>query len=392
MREAGVDVVCSGANDVLGMVYPSRPEIVREVLEYCHSIGMKVVYYIDTQVWGYESFIKDGLAGVDEPNESALVIGSGEFPMKSYPGQSCRGSEEYRLMLLSQIRRFVEDFDIDGIYLDNINLNACQNMAHGCSAEGSISTIGTNEFIKGVRLLVGEERIIMGNSLTACAATMGVVDFLYGGEHLVDQEVEEMDSGPLNTYYNSWLYGYQALPCNVRSFDISSDIDIDGEYPRIYEQFLKGSTFLPCNYFPEPVSDNYKHFSYNEIEKKIYDRYTMPFVKFQDKGEMAISPYAVGYSDYIQTDSNDAWVNVYYKQGGEVLLSVINEPHKVKQADIKVNLCKLGIAGKKIMMFDAISDPEYKSGEKLKISKGWIELKSIDVSKGPKIIYLKEIK
>lgn len=397
MKEGGVDLVCCAPNNHLGGIWPDRPKEFRKNLDYCHSLGIKVILYIDSQVWDTKYFVEQGLAGRGEIEIGQYIMGDRKFP-----GQSCRNYEGYRLFLLTDIRKVLEEFDIDGIYLDNMGIANCRNTLHGCSSQTSFNSTGSAEYMKSLRLLLGQDKIIMANYGHMCASVGALIDYAYSGEGFVDEKIPEIGDGVLHTYFDSLLCGYQMIATNFQSYDISSDLDVNGKYPRVFEQLLSRSTLLPCNYFPnfeddDPSNDTinkehyeaYKSFHYGKTRKMLFDRYTSPLRKFGGDGVETISPYHANYEKYVESDCKDLWVNVYAKSGTEALVVVVNQPHKRRQATVRVNVGRLGFGEGKLVLYDAIADPAGEAGREMQSPEGWIELGKLDVSKGPRIILLK---
>ena len=108
------------------------------MVKACHDRGMRVIVYLGSYFTDgsaeYESYLQD-FAAWRTRYPYLIHAYYGNTP----PGQvrktclACNGSDSWRQFMLAGAERLMDEFDLDGFYLDGLGTaNPCHNVHHGC--------------------------------------------------------------------------------------------------------------------------------------------------------------------------------------------------------------------------------------------------------------------
>lgn len=167
---------------------PQDPEAFRDAIQAYHDAGMRVVVYITLSgtgpspvrerhldQWLMTNADGDPLFGSTEGNE---VYAS-----------TCAASS-YADWLVWAVDRAMEDYDLDGVYIDNPGPYYCYNAAHGCGGEHGVryTYFATRDLHKRLWTVIHgrkpQEGIVWEhNSRTSNSLNLTFVDIYSDGEH-----------------------------------------------------------------------------------------------------------------------------------------------------------------------------------------------------------------
>jgi len=132
LRRGGLTVVEFWNSDTKHFSYPQPkdPEAFARAVKTYHDAGIRVVVYVTLSGTGIDS-------EVQKRNHEEWLMGSAGKPLFSDSSPSegmtstCPASS-YADWLVWAVDRAMEDYDIDGIYIDNPGPYYCSNERHGC--------------------------------------------------------------------------------------------------------------------------------------------------------------------------------------------------------------------------------------------------------------------
>ena len=192
-RALGQTVALIWNSDTKWFSYPQAkdPEaLVRAVRAY-HDAGMQVVVYITLSGTGPES-------KVERRHHDEWLMGQGDKPLFASAGvegrthgltSTCPASS-YADWLVWAVDRAMEDYDLDGVYIDNAGPYYCSNELHGCGGPGGrrYPYFATRELHKRLWSVIHGRKPEKGlmwehNSRTSNSFNLTFVDIYSDGEH-----------------------------------------------------------------------------------------------------------------------------------------------------------------------------------------------------------------
>ncbi len=192
-RAEGRTVALIWSTDTKWFGYPQAkdPEALVRAVQAYHDAGLRVVVYITLSGTGPES-------AVEQRHHDEWLMGKDGKPLYSSPSvegkshgmtSTCPAST-YSDWLVWAVDRAMEDYDLDGVYIDNAGPYYCSNELHGCGGpEGRRYPYFANrELHKRLWTVIHgrkpEEGLIWEhNSRTSNSFNLTFVDIYSDGEH-----------------------------------------------------------------------------------------------------------------------------------------------------------------------------------------------------------------
>jgi len=146
LSEQGTNVVLMWNNTAKFFSYPEPkdPEAFKRAVQIYHDAGLRCVYYITLSGTGMQSGVfqrnyKDWL--MTRPDGKS-VFGNKSHDVdlattKAGDWASVCPASTYTDWLVWAVDRIMEDYDLDGIYIDNPGPYYCSNQEHGCGTRGA---------------------------------------------------------------------------------------------------------------------------------------------------------------------------------------------------------------------------------------------------------------
>ncbi len=116
---------------------PDDPEQFRETIEGLHADGVRAVVYISTAATGPES-------EVFRRHREEWLMTDGDKPLFGSESVEGRGkgmvsvcpASTFADWIVWGVERLIEEYDVDGVYIDNASPYYCNNTKHGCARGG----------------------------------------------------------------------------------------------------------------------------------------------------------------------------------------------------------------------------------------------------------------
>lgn len=170
---------------------PSDPEAFRAAVEAYHDAGMQVVIYITLSGVGPAEVHQRHLDEWMMQNAEGEPLFAQEPDERGFEGFSstCPASG-FADWLVWAVDRAMEDYDLDGVYIDNAGPYYCHNEAHGCGGEDGVRYpyFATRELHKRLWNVVHGRKPETGvvwehNSRTSNSFNLTFCDVYSDGEH-----------------------------------------------------------------------------------------------------------------------------------------------------------------------------------------------------------------
>ncbi len=198
LKKAGVQLVIGGINWASGdYARAADAERSRTFIESCHENGIRVIPYVTFHDLEYG-------AGASVGGDATWrIVPVAEFNYRSH--LMCTGAEGWREHWKSQIRLALEQFDVDGLYIDFwAGRLTCINGAHGCTGpHGRFNIAGLRELVAFARELLNQKRdeaiIVANTNILPLAMINNWIDVRLLGEW---HNVEETEPKFLRAFYH----------------------------------------------------------------------------------------------------------------------------------------------------------------------------------------------
>ena len=353
-----------------------KQELLQAVKE-CHQRGMKVIVYLG-------SYFSD-----DSPQFPAHLQDftcwrqPKPFSTYSYPARAplglkqdiyltCNGSESWQDFILSGAEHLMDEYDIDGFYLDGVGTaNPCHNEHHGCGYDHpngkkapSYPFFACRKMLRDLRAIVKSRKpdgiIDFHPAGFRLSASIGWVDNVWDGETILGpfrQFPAERENMFLTDYLSPELFRGQFLG---RPWGSSSEF-IGYRVPYPYEQ-LWAMTLL--HDIPIRPTGSARYFEPASEIWSVMDTF--------GRKKAAWLPYW-NNSDCVSVQPKDAYVSLYNHPKQGVLAVISNLSKQKENVEVRFALDKLGLSDSGTAM-DAVTK------ESIPIHNGSIELEldSID--------------
>jgi len=199
LNEEGTNVALMWNNSAKFFSYPEPkdPDAFKQAVQTYHDAGLRCVYYITLSGTGMES-------GVFQRNYKDWLMtrpdGKSLFGNKSHDvdlattkvgdwASVCPASS-FSDWLVWAVDRIMEDYDLDGVYIDNAGPYYCSNQDHGCNTRGARTHpyFAVRDLHKRLYAVVHGRKPETGivwehNSRTSNSLNLTFCDFYSDGEH-----------------------------------------------------------------------------------------------------------------------------------------------------------------------------------------------------------------
>ncbi|MEI6502378.1 MAG: glycoside hydrolase domain-containing protein, partial [Armatimonadota bacterium] len=175
-----------------GWPVPKDPVAFRKTVADLHAKGVRVLPYVNLNFmangateWEYYS---------SDFRDPARSFTTGDVAqMGSALIGACPSIPAWRDLIAWKLAKFVEEYQVDGIYVDCWNPNACLIEEHGCgwrdaqgNLQGRFSILGAREIVRRVQELLQDRvknpHIIIHMSTTVCIPMLSFGDSMLDGE------------------------------------------------------------------------------------------------------------------------------------------------------------------------------------------------------------------
>jgi len=201
LADAGVRTLCFHSHwSWMGypMPPPERQQDLRDLVKACHDKGIQLLLYASPLT-------------ADEAPEWELyhkyfLVVPRKWPYRYVEGHvapACCWQSQYRNLWLARQARLIEEYDIDGFYLDGSEWPLwCRNELHGCGYKRKDGTIGptcnifaTRDYMKRLYVAVKSRKpdgqVNIHNSTVMVIPTLGWGTSSWGGEQLGSLSFDE---------------------------------------------------------------------------------------------------------------------------------------------------------------------------------------------------------
>jgi len=294
LSEEGANVALMWNNTAKFFSYPEPkdPEAFKQAVQTYHDAGMRCVYYLTLSGTGMESGVfqhnyRDWL--MTRPDGQSLFGNKSHdvdlATTKAGDWASVCPASSFSDWLVWAVDRIMEDYDLDGIYIDNPGPYYCSNQEHGCDTRGARTHpyFAVRDLHKRLYAVVHGRKPETGiiwehNSRTSNSLNLTFCDFYSDGEHFrvkskghpeqitrtlldITGTGRQWGSQPcflasalnLREEYTSWLLA-RLLPFGNVMFSVPSYMDFSIFSPVLTARLDFGLGKVPVTWFtPEAV-------------------------------------------------------------------------------------------------------------------------------------------
>ena len=376
------------------------PANTRRYVNTLHKYGFKVLPYLEGGGACEPESIKLGILTPDEYEDLLVIwaptdigevsgyslqeyesrlraLGAKETDMRR--GNGSQDKEIYRRWLLGQFDYQLSEYDVDGFYLDSVQVHSV----------GSYSRIrGLTTFAEQVRLLLdsyGDNKYFLVHSwMEVIVGIHALSDFLLPGEHRQGGVEVPFGRAELGIGYNPFISGAQPIPYNHESYHPAKPAVIRAltknslnayltHSPGIHEPHLYGAFYEEQVVIPTLNSKK---------DLQTVMTYFNPKVSFDIGRSTCHHPTDEDYRNYI-TNNNPQATAIAYSQPGETLLYVINAS---SPTSLILDSANLKLLSPELLVYDIVKG----ALTHVKNVDGRISLSSIPAGQYPAIFLIKE--
>jgi hypothetical protein len=342
--------------DILCYNAPTEPEKLRNFVKECHKRGMKVLVYFGFQMSErapeFEAFLDECAAWM---KSAPYPYGENPDDYPPKPAQQvyrvCYRSE-WRDFVVAGIARLMDEYDIDGVYLDGTGLpSKCYNFHHGCgyekpdgSHEGTFAIFAGRETLRRIYTVAKSRKpdgqINLHNSGFMLIPVLAWATSYWDGEQLSAKPgTFPLERLPLDMFRTEFMGHQWGVPAEFLHYSLGS-----------YEQ---GWAFaLPHDVPVRPI-----FMEQLTLAAKIWK--VMDTFK---RKEAEWLPYWRN-GEYVTVQPEGAYVSLYRHPKNGLLAVVSNLSHREAKVTVGLNLKRLGLKGK-VVARDALT------GEEVQVEKG----------------------
>jgi len=320
-----------------GYPWPDNPEKFRAIVADLHARNIRAVPYVNLN---YISAGADEFAyyGADWRDYSMYTWRAAELQDKfDLPG-ACPHSKAWRDFIAYKIAKFVDEFQVDGIYVDCWQPHQCLTEEHGCGwrdaagqLQGNFAITDYREIVRRVRQIFADRRpdpcIIIHMSADVVIPQLAFADMMLDGEQYQGTRSGKDDylgTIPLDKWraeYTGRQWG--VLPIFLMEFSPFQLRTVPTPTERLMGLILAhDSGIWPIWCFPGSIFGAWK----------AVDRFGIVDANFLPYWE----------ANGVTADNKDYIVSVYQKQG-KSLLVVLNTGKTAGDVNIKVDPKRLGL-------------------------------------------------
>ena len=334
------DEACAG-------LYISQPEAFRKTVAAIHDNGMKALIYINNSISNFDRLW-------DAYQDDWLITPRGQpfIPPANAPREKCYQAcprSEYIDYFFWRVASIMDEFKVDGVFLDGRMYSSCDNAKHGC---------GVTDFA-GVRR---PERNVWDGRMKAWR----LYNLVKARNGYCEQHKSSLWDAPTCFFWDGIWEGEQFMGMKVGD---RKKLDI---LPlQAFRMLLTGFPFgMPtrfCSYLYQPFSaienctfafvhgTTWTH-TYRINEMQVLAPYWKALEDFGANYHNFI-PYWAENSPALQTPDELVKVSAYHKSGSALLL-IANFNEEQKEISGKVHINPAALPGKLSAVYDAFSGEE----------------------------------
>lgn len=249
----------------------------------------------------------------------------------------CINGKTWQNVLYPQIETLVNEYGVDGIYLDSSEIFPCHNTAHGCDKDYTLTTYGLSRFSEKIRNILNLKQAIDEKKKyfvahvqdRYAASAIGLSDFTFPGEELVTEKGQSItnlleQSLKLRTTYNSRFSGIQCVY-------LKGPAD-----PMFYVTAISRCALI------NPINEP-KHL-------ELWEKYMAPLKIFDITGSKVIHYQDKDFSKLINVKPNNSKVPVViYEKNDKALVIVTNEGGLSGKVKLTFDAGVLGLKGNTVV-------------------------------------------
>ena len=349
--ERGVRTIFLGNwTDVLSYPAPiGHAEQLRSLVKACHERNMQVLVYLGNQYSElapeFSTFFQDFAAWTSGKPYSHYGYVDNYPPMPAQQAYvPCIGSE-WRDLIVAGAARLMDEFDVDGFYLDGVGLGgACHNLHHGCGYVHPDGTLRpTYSFFAGrdairrlyqiVKSRKPEGQIDLHPAACWVSPVMAWATNVWDGETLLGEKLRGV-SPPKGTF----MLDYMPLDM-FRTQYMGRPWGVSAEFLSYYLPHSYGQVFTMTLLHDVLVRPNNPHDGLRFVSSlwRLSDEF--------GRKEAEWLPYWKN-SEYVKAGPEGAYVSLYRHPKNGVLAVVSNLGRKKTAVKVSFALDKLGLSRK----------------------------------------------
>jgi len=343
--------------DAEGYTRTNYGKQLKKIVRDCHARGLKVLLY-------FNNLMSDIVPEWQKLGEHCIVHPRDMYPIYHYlpqPEQSasvvCLNSE-WQDCLASGIGRTMDEFDIDGVYLDGtLYPFGCGNTFHGCgkiNIDGSVAKTypifavrsAMRRIYTAVRSRKPDGQVNAHNSTCMVIPTLGWVTSYWDGEQFcrIPRKADVTQLLPLDAFRAEFMGHQWGVPAEFLCYG----------NPLTYVQ-----SWAVTLLHDVPVRPNNLDLGMEKGELRLISSI---WKVMDDFGRKAAEwfPYWRN-SEYVTASPAGAYVSLYKHSKNGALLVVSNISKDRVSARLNLHLARLGLQNKTVMAWDALSGRSIKS-------------------------------
>lgn len=325
------------------MTYPwpvRREREFKALVQACHKHGIKLIPYLGYQISELAAEYNDFK---DDAVRSPLLTNPDKYPgMEPQMVSTVCLRGPWRDCLVDQVARMVDEYDIDGVYLDSTNMPfGCTNTLHGCGYARPDGTIAPTYPVFAVR-----ETFRRLYAVIKAKKPDGIVD-----SHVFDC----MNSASL-AFSTSYWNGEQL----TRSENLAEGLPLD----RFRTEMMGVNWGVPADFLHYTLGDFEKAHAISLLHDILIRPYLTEEVDLSAKiwkladdfgrTEARFLPYW-NNGEYVTVTPSHCHASLYHHPKNGVLAIVSNLGKAEAQAAISFNLERLGLAHTPLSVTDALN-------------------------------------
>ncbi len=344
-------------------VHEQFSNALRRLVNETHAHGLKLYSYLI-----HERF------PTNVPEYDVHGLHMSNLPLKRYRHavMMCTMSKALQDAYIHSLARRLDEYGEDGVYLDGtVHIKPCQNLAHGCgytAEDGSIHAtnpvFGIREFMKRIYTVVKQRRpdgvVDVHCSWGYNVPALAYADLLWTGEqwwHMrgkgTDYVAAELTLDMFRTEFMGYQIGVAADTLDYRLIEWHN-----------YEDTNKVSATSLLHDIPVRIRTHAK------VNVKIMPKVWKLREKFGAKEAEKL--FYWNNQDYVSLSPEKCYALLFEHPRNGVLAFISNLRRDAQTVTVQLNLDKLGLRGKKLDVFNALTDEPVAmtSGGKLSVPLG----------------------
>lgn len=335
--------------DILCYNAPTEPEKLRNFVRECHKHRMKVLVYFGSQMSErapeFDAFLDECSMWMRSTSYSY-----GENP-DNYPPKPTQ--QVYRVCYRSEwqdfvaagIARLMDEYDIDGVYLDGTGLPIkCHNRHHGCgyekpngSVEGTFAIFDGRETVRRIYTVVKSRKpdgqVDFHNSGFMLIPVLGWATSYWDGEQLhAKPGTFPLERLPLDMFRTEFMGRQWGVPAEFLHYVLPCKFEDEWAFTLLHDVAVRGYD-LPQIEFAGKIGRVFEGFGRKEGEWLPYWR----------------------NAEFVSISPDEAYASLYRHPKTGVLVVVSNLSRKEAVVTVKLDLRRLGLVGS-VTAFDAMTN------------------------------------